>query len=280
MGVVARVKDLKKVYRYGVRGLGVLALDGISFEIREGEVFGLIGPNGAGKSTTIKILLGLLKPSGGECEIFGEPPNARLRAKIGYLPEAPYFYRFLTGLELVEFYAQLCGMNRASAREAARRALDIVGLSDASDRRVGAYSKGMMQRAGIAQAIVHDPKFVILDEPASGLDPIGAENMAEIVRRLREAGKTVLLCSHMLSEVEKLCSRVALLSDGKIAAMGEIDALLTRAGRTRVEFSDLSPDALSAVERAAQAGGARVESVSAAKISLGEFFRETLEEKK
>ena len=276
MEVVAQAKNLKKVYRYGVRGYGVLALDGVSFQIYKGEVFGLIGPNGAGKSTTIKILLGLLKPNGGECEVFGIPPSARLRSKIGYLPEAPYFYKFLTGLELVEFYAKLSGMDSKSAKKASEEALELVGLSDAANRRVGMYSKGMMQRAGIAQAIVHNPDFIILDEPASGLDPVGAENMARIVAGLKQAGKTVLLCSHMLNEVESLCSRVAVLCDGKIAAMGSMDDLLVKKGSFRVDFSGMSTETFKYLEAEAAKRGVAVEYAAPARMSLEEFFRNTV----
>lgn len=280
MEKIAEIKELKKVYRYGVRGLGVEALGGISFDIFQGEVFGLIGPNGAGKSTAIKILIGLLKQSGGECKIFGKPVCAEARKQIGYLPESPYFYKFLTGLELVEFYAKLCGMTSKSARKAAWETLELVGLADAAKRQIGMYSKGMMQRAGIAQAIVHNPKFVILDEPASGLDPLGAAAMADIVLRLKRDGKTVLLCSHLMSEVEKLCSRVAILSNGKIAASGNLDELLSKKERVQIEFSKFDENAQAAVEDAAKAAGAKIENVSAAKISLDEFFKKTVEKNK
>lgn len=226
MPTVISATNLKKFYRYGVRGVVVAALDGVSFTVDEGDVFGLIGPNGAGKSTTIKILLGLARKSAGECRVFENPVSAETRRRIGYLPESPCFYKFLSGFELVRLYARLSGMSARESKSAAMRVLNMVGLDDAADKPLSTYSKGMVQRAGLAQAIVHNPKLVVLDEPASGLDPIGSSDMAEMVRRLRGEGKTILMCSHQMNEVEKLCSRVAILLRGRVAAEGKLDELL------------------------------------------------------
>ncbi len=280
MDKVIEIKNLKKYYRYGIRGLGVRALDGVSLDVNEGEVFGLIGPNGAGKSTTIKILLGLTRQNFGECFIYGKPISKDSKKVVGYLPENPYYYKYLTGLELVSFYAKLCGMSKKEAKEAAENALEITGLADAMNRRLSLYSKGMTQRAGIAQAIVHNPKLVILDEPASGLDPVGAEDMAKIILRLKSEGKTVLLCSHIMSEVERLCSRTALLLGGKIAAIGEMEKLLEIKGRTSLDIDGATPDILEKITEYAQSLGANVSKKSAAKISLEEFFKKTVETKK
>lgn len=271
------IKNLVKYYRYGVRGVGVRALNGISLDIEEGEVFGLLGPNGAGKSTAIKILLGLLKQNSGECKIFGKAISKNARMQIGYLPEAPYFYKFLTGFELVKFYAKLCGMKNAEANAATAKALELVGLSDAADRQIGLYSKGMTQRAGLAQAIVHNPKLVILDEPASGLDPIGAEDMAKIILSLKEGGKTVLLCSHSMSEVEKLCERVAILYQGEIAAQGNLEELLQLPNRARVEFENIDEESADKISEYAKSLGVKTEFAGKAKTSLEEFFRKTVE---
>ena len=277
MNAAIEISNLKKYYKYGIRGIAVKALDGISMSIGEGEVFGLIGPNGAGKSTTIKIILGLLRPNSGECRIFGKPVSKDAKKHIGYLPENPYFYKYLTGIELVSFYAKLCGMKSEKATAAAEKALDTVGLSDAANRQVGLYSKGMLQRAGLAQAIVHNPSLVILDEPASGLDPIGAADMAAIVTRLKNDGKTVLLCSHMMSEVEKLCSRAAILCSGKIAAIGQMDKLLEIGGRVRLDIDGADAKTLAKISEFAASLGANVVEKSAAKISLEEFFKKTVE---
>lgn len=271
------IKNLVKYYRYGVRGLGVRALNGISMTVEEGEVFGLLGPNGAGKSTAIKILLGLLKQNSGECKIFGKAVRGSVKKQIGYLPESPYFYKFLTGFELVKFYAKLCGMKNSEANAATAKALELVGLSDAADRQLALYSKGMTQRAGLAQAIVHNPKLVILDEPASGLDPIGAEDMAEIILNLKKDGKTVLLCSHSMSEVERLCGRVAILYRGEIAAEGNLEKMLEIPNRARVEFENVDEDRAEKISEYAKSLGVKTEFAGKAKTSLEEFFRKTVE---
>ncbi len=280
MPPVIEIKNLKKHYRYGIRGMAVQAVDGISMSVDEGEVFGMLGPNGAGKSTTIKIILGLLRQSSGECLIFGEKLSRKSRRLMGYLPESPYFYKFLSGFELVKFYARLCGMGEKEAKTATMKALNLVGLGDAANRQVGLYSKGMVQRAGIAQAVVHNPRLVILDEPASGLDPIGAADMVDIIARLKREGKTVLLCSHMMSEVEKLCTRAAILNRGKIAAMGMLDEMLAQKDATDMEFETDDAEKLAQIRDFAASRGVATLKTERAKISLDEFFRKTVEKSK
>lgn len=267
-------ENISKYYKYGVRGILIKALDGVSLEVRKNEIVGLIGANGAGKSTLIKIIIGAARASSGKCLIFGEEISRRSRKKIGYLPEAPYFYKFLTGFELVSFYAKLSGMPSAEAKSAAMRALNLVGLDGAADRRVGLYSKGMIQRAGLAQAIVHNPELVILDEPASGLDPSGAADMAEIIMRLKREGKSVLLCSHIMSEVEALCDRVVALSKGRVAAQGTLGGLLGIANATEFVFGTADSAKLGAIEAAAKNAGVGVLSRRGARISMSEFFKE------
>ena len=268
-----QIENLTKYYSYGVRGMLVKALDGVSFELHENEVLGLIGANGAGKSTTIKIILGAIKQSSGQCKVFGKPITRQTKRDIGYLPEAPYFYKFLTGFELVVFYAKLCGMTSAQARTEAMKALNLVGLDDAANRQVGVYSKGMVQRVGLAQAIVHNPRLVILDEPASGLDPVGASDMVEIIKRLKEQGKSILLCSHIMSEVEKLCDRVVALSKGKVAAIGTLDELLQKQNQTEIIFNTTDFDKIKSIETSAQNLGVDVVQRKNARISLAEFFK-------
>lgn len=276
MQSVIKIENLRKYFRYGIRGIGIQAVDGISLEVEEGEVFGLLGPNGAGKSTTIKIILGLTRQNSGKCLLFGKEMARQTRKDIGYLPESPYFYKFLTGFELVVFYAKLCGMSNNSAKNAAMKALNLVGLDDAANRQIALYSKGMVQRAGLAQAIVHNPRLLILDEPASGLDPIGASDMADIILRLKAEGKTVLLCSHMMSEVEKLCSRAAILSKGKIAAMGKLDDMLSISGTSRIELKNTGASQLESIRNYAESLGVEVSKAECAKIPLDDFFRKVI----
>lgn len=274
MSSCVKISNVSKYYRSAVRGVGIQALSGLSLEIPRGGVFGLLGPNGAGKSTTIKIILGLLKPNSGECLVFGERMGRRARARIGYLPESPNFYRFLTGLELVSFYARLCGMSARDAAAASAAVLERVGLADAANRRLAEYSKGMLQRAGLAQALVHGPELVILDEPSSGLDPIGMEDMARMILDLKNEGRTVLLCSHMLGEVEGLCDRVAILCGGRLAVSGKLSELLERPGVSEVSVENLTPEAMEAMGRAAAENGARIGGVSPARVPLAEYFSE------
>lgn len=278
MEPVLSIAGLKKYYRSGVRGKVVAALDGLDLEVGRGEVFGLLGPNGAGKSTAIKIILGILRASAGQCLVFGAPISKAAKKRIGYLPEAPNFYRFLTGRELVIFYAKLCGLRGADAAARAEKALAGVGLGEAMDRRLSEYSKGMLQRAGLAQAIVHNPEFVILDEPSSGLDPVGMSDMADMIRLLKESGKTVLLCSHLLDEVEKLCDRVAIVSRGRVAACGRIDELLERENTWYLEAEGLNEICRSRVMQTVAECGGQVTSEGPAKMPLAEFFRKTVGE--
>lgn len=272
MDALLEISDLVKYYHSGVRGVLVKALSGVSFKIKRGEVFGLLGPNGAGKSTTIKIVLGLLKANSGTCKIFGRDVCAQTKKRIGYLPEAPNFYKFLTARELVEFYARICGLSKKEAKKSAQQTLEIVGLKDALDRRLGEYSKGMLQRAGLASAIVHNPEFVILDEPASGLDPVGIRDMGQMVLNLKSAGKTVLLCSHMLSQVENLCDSVAILQGGKVAVSGNLNELLTLPNLSEITIENLSADFCEKIAQESAKFGAKFEGVKSAKISLESFF--------
>src|SRR5690606_2726432 len=207
---VVCVEGLVKGFRQDLGVRARRALDGVSFTVRRGEIFGFVGPNGAGKTTTLKILMGLIRPSAGRASVLGhDVRETEYRRHVGFLPEAPYFYDYLTGREFLRFYARVCGVPRA--RRAARIAqlLDWVGLAHAGDARLRTYSKGMLQRVGIAQALVHDPQVVFLDEPMSGLDPIGRKEIRDLIRRLQGEGKTVFMNTHILSDVEMLCDRVA-----------------------------------------------------------------------
>lgn len=227
-GLVIRVDHLTKDYPVGFwRPRPYRALDDLSFSVEEGEVFGLLGPNGAGKSTTLKLLMGLVTPTAGEAAIFGVPiTDVASRARVGFLPENPVFYDYLTGEELLTYYGQLCGLRAADARARGSALLDRVGLGAERRLAVRRYSKGMVQRLGVAQALIQDPALVVLDEPMSGLDPIGRRDVRALIVSLRDEGRTVLFSSHILSDAETLCSRVAILAAGRLQAIGSMADLV------------------------------------------------------
>jgi len=241
---VVRVEGLVKDFRVGVAARRRRVLDGISFSVREGEIFGFVGPNGAGKTTTLKILMGLIFATSGRAAIVGhDVRESGFRKHVGFLPENPYFYDYLTGREILEFYARLSGLSRGFARTRAETLLDWVGLKGAADSRLRTYSKGMLQRIGIAQALVHDPRVVFLDEPMSGLDPLGRKEIRDLVLRLREQGKTVFMNTHILTDVETLCDRVAIIVKGQIRYEGTTHQFLgVGTPETDIVFAGLSPE--------------------------------------
>ncbi len=222
-------RGLRKVY--GDR----VALHDLSITVGYGEVFGFLGPNGAGKTTAVKMLVGLIRPTAGDGRVLGYPlGDYRARRHIGYLPELFRFHDWLTGEELLDFHGQLYGLSRAERRQRIPEVLELVGLTEAARRRIRTYSKGMQQRIGIAQALLADPRLVVLDEPTSALDPLGRRHVRDLIRRLRERGVTVFLNSHLLSEVEAVCDRVAFVNRGRVIAIGKLDELLR--GELLVEF--------------------------------------------
>ncbi len=254
--MVVRTEGLSKDFTSGfLRPRPHRALDSLSFEIPAGGVFGLLGHNGAGKSTTLKLLMDLLRPTAGRVEILGRPPgDLDARRRLGFLPENPTFYDYLSAEELLSYFAGLFGYRGADRRARAARALDQAGLS-ADDRRrpIRQYSKGMVQRVGLAQALVNDPELVILDEPMSGLDPIGRREVREIILRLRDEGRTVLFSSHILSDAESLCSRVGILARGRLVASGTLTDL-TAGGPRGYEVVVTSLSAEAAAQVAARVG--------------------------
>ena len=245
---IVRVTDVVKEFRSGAGLRKKRVLHGISFGVREGEIFGFVGPNGAGKTTTLKILMGLIRPTSGRAEILGhDVGETDFRRQVGFLPESPYFYEYLTGREILGFYARLCGVPRALRGGRVEALLSQVGLEAAADARLRTYSKGMLQRIGIAQALVHDPRVVFLDEPMSGLDPLGRTEIRDLILKLRAEGKTVFMNTHILSDVELACDRVAIIARGRIVHEGPIDAFLDGGERR----SDLVLGAVSAALAAA-----------------------------
>ena len=233
-GLAIDLRHVTKVY-----GKRIHALRGITMQVRRGEVFGLLGPNGAGKSTLVKIMMTVIRPTRAEGTVLGDPVGRKhtLR-RVGYLPENHRFPRYLTGRQTVEFFGALAGVDRATRKRRAAELLDLVGMSDAADRKISTYSKGMAQRTGLAQALVNDPDLVVLDEPTDGVDPGGRRDIRVVLERLRDQGKTVFVNSHLLSELEVIADRVAILVGGQVARQGTMDELTV--AKQRYEF-DLSP---------------------------------------
>ncbi|NBR41379.1 MAG: ABC transporter ATP-binding protein [Verrucomicrobia bacterium] len=275
MNSAISVRHLTKDFKIGLRGLKLRAVDDLSLEIPRGQVYGLLGPNGCGKSTTLKIILGLVSGTTGEINILGFPSaTAEARRRTGFLPEAPYFHKFLSGRELVRYCAQLSGVPAVKMDDAVDSALELAAMTEASSRRIGTYSKGMLQRIGLAQAIVHDPELVILDEPTAGVDPVGAAAIGRMIRAMRDQGKTVVLCSHLLGQVEQVCDRVAIMDHGRLVLEGRVDEVLAQRDRHLMTIEGLTPEARLAAESTLAAHGARVTSVTHPRRSLEELFRE------
>ena len=220
------------------------AVNDIDFEIKQGEVVALLGPNGSGKSTTVKMILGLLYPTAGQLTVLGKAPRAvETKREIGYLPEESYLYKYLTAEETLDFFGALFNLSAAERRNRIDQLLDMVGLAHARHRRVGEFSKGMARRIGLAQAMINDPSLLIFDEPTSGLDPLGCREVKDLIMELKKRGKTVLITSHLLSDVEDICDRVVILYGGKVRAQGSLNELLTVSDSTRIITPTLSKEA-------------------------------------
>ena len=233
--VVVAVRGLVKVFKDFWGRSKARAVDNVSFEVRRGEVFGLLGPNGSGKSTTVKMLLGLLYPTAGHIEVFGHSPRHVLtKSRIGYLPEESYLYRYLDSRETLEFFGNLFTLPAAERRQRTEQLLEMVGLSQTRTRSVGEFSKGMQRRIGLAQALINDPDLIILDEPTSGLDPIGCREVKDLIVALARRGKTVILSSHLLADVEDVCDRVVIYYGGQVQAMGTLRELLAKPDAVRI----------------------------------------------
>jgi ABC-2 type transport system ATP-binding protein len=246
--VIVEAVALHKVFRdFWLRPKAV-AVDNVDFTLREGQVLGFLGPNGSGKSTTVKMMLGLLRPTGGSLKVFGRPPSdVDIKHRIGYLPEETYLYRYLTAAETLDFFASLFNLPRMERKKRVDQLLKMVGLETARDRAVGEFSKGMARRIGLAQALINDPDLIILDEPTSGLDPIGCRDVKDLILTLKKRGKTVILCSHLLADVEDVCDEILIIYGGKIRARGPIGDLLADQQRTRIVTKALSPEQIDAV---------------------------------
>jgi len=238
MEEVIQVEGLQKTFRTPFVQRKVVAVREASFSVRRGEVFGFLGPNGAGKTTTLKVLVGLIRPSAGRVRVLGgHPGSLPVMARVGYLPEQPYFYDYLTPVELLDVFGRIFGLASGERRRRIDALLEQVGLQHARNRRLRKFSKGMLQRVGIAQALLNDPELVLLDEPMSGLDPVGRKEVADLIVSLKGQGKTVFFSSHILADIERLCDRVLILHRGEVRHLGDLDALLSGGDRREVLVS-------------------------------------------
>ncbi len=271
-------EGLTKVYRDFWGRQKVHALVGLDLTLQRGEIFGLLGPNGSGKSTTIKLLLGLIFPTAGRARILGLTPGTpAVNQRIGYLPEESYLHRFLTGEETVDFYGRLFGLNRHQRRRRTGELLDMVGLDRrARARQLREYSKGMSRRIGLAQALVNDPELLLLDEPTTGLDPIGTREMKDLVLRLKDQGKTVLLSSHLLADVRDVCDRIGILAQGKLRELGRVDDLLMVHDVFQVQATGVTDAGREAIVAAARGAGATVVSAEHPTTTLEDLFLQVI----
>lgn len=247
--IVLQTMGLTKVFRDFWGRQRVLAVDQLDLEVRRHEIFGLLGPNGSGKSTTIKMLLGLLNPSRGWARVLGKNPgDVKTNARIGYLPEESFLYPFLNARETLDFYGRLFGLSADQRASRIDSLLDMVGLSATASRPVGEFSKGMQRRVGLAQALINDPELLILDEPTSGMDPIGTRQIKDLIIELGKRGKTILLCSHLMADVEDVCDRICILYGGKVRAEGSLDDLLARTEMTRIVSERLDDEVVAEIK--------------------------------
>lgn len=268
------VENLTKVFSLGLRKEYVVAIDNLSFRVGTGEVYGLIGPNGSGKSTTMKVVLGLMAPSKGAARVFGlDSGDIRARNEIGFLPENPYFYKHLTGAETLRFYGKLCGMRGRTLENRVSELLKLVDLEGAATRRLAGYSKGMLQRIGLAQALVQSPRLVILDEPTAGVDPIGSRQIRDLILRLRDEGFTVFLCSHLLEQVQEVCDRVGILFRGRMRREGRLEELVSIEDQTTLTLEGATPGLIARIHDLVSAeASARVVAEGHPRSSLEHLF--------
>ncbi len=275
--VIVETRNLSKTYRDFWGRRKKVALKPLDLEIRRGEIFGLLGPNGSGKTTTLKLLLGLIFPTSGEALVFGsEATDVRKNERIGYLPEESYLYKFLDAEETLDFYGRLFDMPPDERRRRALMLIEMVGLARDRKRQLREYSKGMTRRIGVAQALINDPELVMLDEPTSGLDPIGTREMKDLIVDLKARGKTVIMCSHLLADVEDVCDRIAVLHQGELKELGRVEDLLRVGDVTQIRARGLPPAAEAEIrEVLARHGGTGVE-IGNPKTTLEDLFLEVV----
>ena len=271
--VVIETRNLTKTYKDFWGRSKVHALKALDLDVKKGEIFGLLGPNGSGKSTTIKLLLGLLFPTGGEALVFGsDASDVSKNERIGYLPEESYLYKFLNAEETLDFYGRLFNMSATKRRKRIKELIKMIDLDWAKKRQLKEYSKGMTRRIGLAQALINDPELILLDEPTTGLDPIGTREMKDLILRLRDQGKTVLMCSHLLADVQDVCDRIAILYQGELKELGRVDNLLSVQDVTQIQAKGLSDEATQEIQEVIQRHSGEMISMENPPSTLEELF--------
>ncbi|MBR2005759.1 MAG: ABC transporter ATP-binding protein [Thermoguttaceae bacterium] len=277
--VVVETKNLTKTYRDFWGRQKVRALKALDLQVKRGEIFGLLGPNGSGKTTTIKLLLGLLFPTSGEVNILGRPASdVAKNERLGYLPEESYLYRFLNAEETLDFYGRLFNIPAAVRKQRVAQLIQMVGLESAKKRQLREYSKGMTRRIGLAQALVNDPDLILLDEPTSGLDPIGTRNMKNLILQLKEQGKTVIMSSHLLGDVQDVCDRVGVLYQGELKELGRVEDLLKIVEQTEIRVDGLSDEAKRKIEKIVEEDKAKLLFCGNPTTSLEDLFHDIIAE--
>ncbi len=269
------VSALTKVFPVSFKRKPVIAVRDLNLKVEAGQVYGLLGPNGSGKSTTLKIILGLVSPTRGKTAIFGR--DSRLvesREAVGFLPENPYFYKFLTGQETLRFYGKVCGLRGFRLHKRVTELLALVGLTNARDRRLSDYSKGMLQRIGLAQALIQEPRLVVLDEPTAGVDPAGSREICRMILDLKERGIAVLLSSHLLAQAQEICDRVGILANGVLVREGPLQELIAIENQIELILENASPEALRQIEIAVHNSGARLIAQRKPQTTLERLFLE------
>lgn len=270
---VIETRSLSKVYRDFWGRQKVRALKALDLEIRRGEIFGLLGPNGSGKTTTMKLLLGLLFPTSGQALVFGkDATEVTKNERIGYLPEESYLYRFLNAEETLDFYGRLFDMPGSVRRQRVAQLIEMVGLEKAKRRQLKEYSKGMTRRIGLAQALINDPDLILLDEPTSGLDPIGTREMKDLILSLKKQGKTVVMCSHLLADVQDVCDRIGILYQGELKELGRVDSLLKVRDETDIRATGLSEAAQEEIKAVIAKHGGTVKFIGNPTTTLEDLF--------
>jgi ABC-2 type transport system ATP-binding protein len=270
-----QIENISKVFPVPLRRQRVQAVKNLSLVVQPGEVYGLLGPNGCGKSTTLKILLGLVTPNSGRALVFGQDSREyRSRRDVGFLPENPYFHKFLTAAELLAFHGKICGLSGKKLTARIDELIDLVGLRDARDRRVGGFSKGMLQRIGLAQALVHDPGLVVLDEPTAGVDPAGSHQIRDLILDLKKRGKTILLTSHLLEQVQEICDRVGIMARGEMIREGPLEDLVRVKNQTEFVIENATPELAAQIQTLVTASRASLVATRQPERSLETVFLE------
>jgi len=270
-----QIENISKFFPVPLRRQRVQAVKNLSLVVEPGQVYGLLGPNGCGKSTTLKILLGLVTPNSGRALVFGKDSREyRSRRDVGFLPENPYFHKFLTAAELLSFHGKICGLSGKKLTARIDELIDLVGLRDARDRRVGGFSKGMLQRIGLAQALVHDPGLVVLDEPTAGVDPAGSHQIRDLILDLKKRGKTVLLTSHLLEQVQEICDRVGIMARGEMIREGPLEDLVRVKNQTEFVIENATPELAAQIQNLVSASSASLVAARQPERSLESVFLE------